>query len=90
MVKRYYCDDELTITEQPNGEYVLFEDYATLEAENADLKRRLDIAKGELCRIHNQDLGDLSMGIDKVFTAFRLRKHHEIMRALQGKPPDHE
>lgn len=61
---------------------------ATLEEENSDLQRRLDIAKRELCRIHNQDLSDLSSGMDKVFTTFLLRKHYDIMRALQGKPPE--
>ena len=41
MVERYYCDDELTITEQPNGEYVLFDDYATLESDYARLREAL-------------------------------------------------
>ena len=41
MVRRYYCDDEITITEQPNGKYVEFEDYDELESENARLREAL-------------------------------------------------
>ena len=95
MVERYKiggmtCDEDEVLEEDEEGEVVFYEAYAKLEAENADLKRRLDIAKRELCQILNQDLSDLQSGIDKVFVTFRSRKHHDIVRALQGKEPKEE
>lgn len=49
MVERYYCDDEITITEQPGGKYVLFEDYDELEDALRSLLKELREIMGSPC-----------------------------------------